>query len=182
MDRFLQEASTSYFWLAAVGVGVLVSLLSSLISKLAPRFGLSLTFWWKARSDKDAKNQSQRVKEIRAIVTVVAGQPALVSSFLIRAYSMFVCGAILCGLGLWSFFVAIVIDYVLWFGPRYSGFWWLGIFQQFSQPVFILTVGFQIFKRANERYLISTFAEEKLLDEGLKKLTLAALPEPRSLP
>ena len=56
MDRFLQEASTSYFWLAAVGVAVFVNLLSSLISKLIPSFGLSLAFWWKVRSDKDAKN------------------------------------------------------------------------------------------------------------------------------
>ena len=182
MERFFQEVGTLYFWLAVVGVGIVVNLLSSLITKLAPRFGVGLTFWWRVRANKATPNQSQKEKEFRAKVRVVASQPALISSFLIRAYALFICGAVLCGLGLWSFFIAVSVDYVLLFGAKYSYPWWWGVFDQFSRSVFILTFGSQIFERANQRYLISTFAEEKLLGEGLEKLTSVALPEPRSLP
>ena len=72
MGQFFQKANTLYFWLAVVGVGVLVNLLSSLISWLTPPFGLNLEFWWQVRFNKATENQSQREKEFRAKVNVVA--------------------------------------------------------------------------------------------------------------
>ena len=171
MDKFLQEVANPYFWYATFGVGIAVNLLSSLITKLAPRFGLSLVFWWSVRTKRATENQSQREKKFWAKVAVVASQPALISSFLVRAYALYICGATICVLGVWGLFLAVSIDVVLFYGAKYSWSWWWGMFNGYVQAILILTIAVQVLKLANQRYLISTIAEERLMELGLEKLT-----------
>ena len=174
MERFLQEASTLYFWLAAFGVGIAVNLISTLIQKLVPRFGIGLIFWWRVRARAATESQSQWEKEFRAKVSVVASQPALISSYLIRAYVLYVCGAAVSLVGVLGLFIAITHESVLLYGPKYSWSWWLDTFGGFVKVIFFITLGIQIIKLANQRYLIATIAEERLMDSGLEQLTSEA--------
>ncbi len=180
MEQFFQEVSTPYFWLAVVGVGIAVNLLSSLIAKLAPRLGIGVVFWWRVRTKLATENQSQREKEFRAKVSVVANQPALIGSFLIRAYALYLCGAAICLLGLWGFGLAIIVDGTLIYGPKHSLSWWWGMFDGYAKAILAFTFGIQALKLANQRYLIATIAEERVMESGRKKLTEAASPAPPS--
>lgn len=182
MERFFQEVGTAYFWIMVVGVGTAVSLLSTLITKLVPRLGVGLAFWCRVRTKAATESQSHWEREFRAKVSVVASQPALIGSYLIRAYVLYICGAALSLLGLLGLFTAITPESVLLYGPKFSWSWWLDTFHGFVKVIFFITFGVQIIKLANQRYLIATLAEERLMDRGLEKLTLAASPAPPSAP
>ena len=182
MERFYQEVGTAYFWISVVGVGTAVGVLSTLITKMAPRLGLSLLFWWRIRRNSASANQSQREKDFRANVRVVESQPALISSFLIRAYALFIFGAAVCVLGVWGFFLDVTVDSVLLYGAKSVASEWWRKFDVYTRVIFTLTAGVQFLKLANQRYLIATIAEERLMERGLEKPTAAASPVPPSAP
>ena len=157
-------------------------MISKLIEKIVPRFGISIAFWWRIRAKVSLENQSQREKDFRAKITVVASQPTLISSYLLRAYVLYLCGVAMSILGVLMFFVGASPDAVSIYGPKYSWSWWFQTFGELVKVVFFISLGVQIIKLGNQRYLIATIAEERLMDKGLEKLTSAASPAPPSAP
>lgn len=79
-------------------------------------------------------------------------------------------------------FVGASPDIILIYGPKYSWGWWFETFGGLIKVIFFVTLGVQIIKSGNQRFLIATIAEERLMSRGLEKLTSAASPAPPSAP
>ena len=71
-------------------------------------------------------------------------------------------------------FVGASPDSILIYGPKYSWGWWFETFRGLIKVIFFVTLGVQIIKSGNQRFLIATIAEERLMSRGLEKITAEA--------
>ena len=169
MEKFPSEMATLYFWVAVVGVGIAVNLISSAITRFVPGLMSHLAFRWRRRSDKAEEQRSLQALELREAAKIVASQPSLISPFLLRAYVLFLVGAVGFLIGMFSFFIALDPAVALMYGTKYSLGWWTETVDRFLKAIFFFVLSVQVFKMANYRYLIATIAEETIFDAAVKK-------------
>lgn len=182
MGKLWSDLGTADFWFSVVIVGIAVNLLSKFCDSIAlPKLIDISSFWWRRRRGRLTKKQADHDQYIETLIKVVADQPALLAAFLLRSYVLFVMGAGLCAVGLWSFFGAFTGDTAtLIVGPAGSWFWWAYRSNEYFGAAVFLTMGYQFLKSAAERYRIAINAEAVAIESGLKKLSEGALPSARS--
>jgi hypothetical protein len=66
MDKFLADASTAYWWITAVLVGLVINLASAYIKNPIDRVAASLSGRWRARTEGLRKARSLHVEYLKA--------------------------------------------------------------------------------------------------------------------